>query len=160
MKRPFSDDVSEFLSCLSKYHVRYLVVGGEAVIYYGHARLTGDIDVFYEVSSENAKNLYAALSEFWSDNIPGIESENELAQKGTVFQFGVPPNRIDLISEIEGVDFQGAWEGRVEERFDRSGKEVPVYYIGLDDLIKNKEAVGRHRDLDDLEFLKKVPRRR
>ncbi|MGC8654497.1 MAG: DUF6036 family nucleotidyltransferase [Candidatus Kryptoniota bacterium] len=160
MKLAFSNDISEFLLSLYEFHVRYLVVGGEAVIYYGHARLTGDIDIFYDVSEENVKNLYAALVKFWSGDVPGIENEGELAQRGTIFQFGVPPNRIDLISEIEGVEFQDAWKNRVEEKFDWAGKEMVVYYIGLDDLIKNKNAVRRHKDLDDLEFLIRVSRRK
>ena len=101
MKNVFSEDVCEFLSLLARQEVRYLIVGGEAVIYYGHARLTGDIDIFYERTAENVRRLHAALNEFWLNDIPGIEGEDELMEKGTIFQFGVPPNRIDLISDLE-----------------------------------------------------------
>ena len=105
MKAPFSEDVSGFLLALAKHDVRYMVVGGEAVIYYGHARLTGDIDIFYENSKENVGGLYAALNDFWAGDIPGIADQKELMQDGMIFQFGVPPNRMDLINEIEGVGF-------------------------------------------------------
>ncbi len=160
MKVPFSEDVSEFLSVLSSREVRYVIVGGEAVIYYGHARLTGDIDIFYEGSEENVSRLYAALSQFWLNDIPGMANKDELMQDGMIFQFGVPPNRIDLINEIEGVRFKEAWENRVDERFSFQGMEVPIYYIGLDELVKNKKALGRHKDIDDLEFLTKVQNKR
>jgi len=156
MKNVFSKDVSEFLSILERHEVRYLIVGGEAVIYYGHARLTGDIDIFYERTAENVRRLYAALNEFWLNDIPGITSEDELMQKGTIFQFGVPPNRIDLINEIEAVGFEKAWEDKVRESLSYKNREVTIYYIGLKELIKNKKAVGRYKDMEDLAFLKNV----
>ena len=156
MKNVFSKDVSEFLSLLERHEVRYLIVGGEAVIYYGHARLTGDIDIFYERTAENVRRLYAALNEFWLNDIPGITNEDELMQKGTIFQFGVPPNRIDLINEIEAVGFEKAWEDKVRESFSYNNREVTIYYIGLKELIKNKKAVGRYKDMEDLAFLKNV----
>lgn len=156
MKSNFSEDVSEFLFLLANHDVRYVIVGGEAVIYYGHARLTGDVDIFYERSGENVVRLYAALNEFWSNEIPGVEDRGELMQEGTIFQFGVPPNRIDLINEIEGVRFEEAWGRKVEAKSPHRGKEITVYYIGLIELMKNKKAVGRHRDIEDLKFLNEV----
>ncbi|MGE5861373.1 MAG: hypothetical protein ACM34J_12505, partial [Ignavibacteria bacterium] len=71
----FSQDVIEFLYLLSKHKVKYLIIGGEAVIYYGHARLTGDIDIFYQRNSENAAKLFEMLNEFWEKNIPGINNK-------------------------------------------------------------------------------------
>ncbi len=159
MKNNFSEDVSEFLSVLENHDVHYVVVGGEAVIYYGHARLTGDIDIFYEISAQNVERLYAALNEFWAYDIPGVENEKELSQKGMIFQFGVPPNRIDLINEIESVTFAEAWNGKVEEKFSFRGKTVSIYYIGPNELIKNKNAAGRPKDLEDLKFLKRTRRK-
>ena len=76
----FSSDVSEFLFLLFKHKVRYLIVGGEAVIYYGHARLTGDIDLFYDRENNNIQKLYSTLTEFWNSNIPGIKSKDELGR--------------------------------------------------------------------------------
>ncbi len=156
MKNNFSQDVSEFLLALANHDVNYVIVGGEAVIYYGHARLTGDIDIFYEISTENVARLYAALNEFWANDIPGVENVAELAEKGVIFQFGVPPTRIDLINEIQGIEFNEAWSKRVNEEFSLGGKQVKIYYIGLNELIKNKEAVGRHKDLEDIEYLNRI----
>ena len=87
----FSRDSKEFLGLLMKHKVRYMIVGGEAVIFYGYARLTGDIDIFYEISKSNAVRLYDALNEFWAGKIPGIESAKDLTNKGVVLQFGAPP---------------------------------------------------------------------
>ena len=102
----FSADTREFLALLHKHSVRYVIVGGDAVIYYGHARLTGDVDFFYEASTANAQALFAALREFWSGDIPSVAQWEELTQSGLVVQFGVPPNRIDLVNDIDGVRFE------------------------------------------------------
>src|SRR5690625_2682985 len=74
----FSEDIEEFLQLLHKHAVRYMIVGGEAVIYYGHPRLTGDVDIFYGLSIENINRLYNALLEFWNGDIPGIKEWQEL----------------------------------------------------------------------------------
>ena len=152
----FSPDVSEFLFLLFKNKVRYLIVGGEAVIYYGHARLTGDIDLFYERENKNIQKLYSVLTEFWNSNIPGISNKDELMKEGMVFQFGVPPNRIDLINKIEKVNFDSAWKNRKNVSLIHKKKKFKLHYIGLSELIENKKAVNRFRDKDDLEFLKSV----
>jgi len=156
----FSADVSEFLFVLSKHRVQYLIVGGEAVIYYGHARLTGDIDIWYNVAQPNAHRLFGALKEFWDRDIPGINDWKELTKKGMIFQFGVPPNRIDLISDIEGIGFSEAWKGRTTERLSFRRNQFHIFYIGLEDLLKNKRVAGRPRDMEDLKFLTKALRRR
>jgi len=155
----FSPDVSEFLFLLSKYKVEYFIVGGEAVIYYGHARLTGDIDIYYSIAKENINKLYLALKEFWNGSIPGRISENELFKDGMVFQFGVPPNRIDLLNKIEKGNFSQAWENRNDVHLSYSGKRFKIHYIGLNELIKNKAAVKRNRDKDDLKFLQALKSR-
>jgi hypothetical protein len=152
----FSADITEFLFLLAKHHVRYLIVGGEAVVYYGYARLTGDIDLLYERTDTNATLLYDALIEFWEGVIPGIHSEKELRSEGMVFQFGIPPNRIDLVNSIDGVEFAAAWGNRKLETLSRGKKKFPIYYVGLSELIKNKKAVNRDKDKDDLRFLTKA----
>ena len=154
----FSPDSAEFLFLLHKYGVRYLIVGGEAVIYYGHVRLTGDIDIFYENTARNSNALFKALNDFWNDDTPGVESAEELRRKGMVFQFGIPPNRIDLMNSITRVEFDDAWEKKVIKKIVYKKKEFAVYYIGIDDLIKNKKAVNRNKDKDDLKFLRKAIR--
>ena len=152
----FSTDILEFLFLLSRHGVRYLIVGGEAVIYYGHARLTGDIDLFYETKTRNAQDLFSALKDFWGGTIPQVQSADELLKKGMVFQFGVPPNRIDLITVVEGVTFGEAWKSRTSQTLSYRRKKFSANYIGLDDLISNKRAVGRPRDKEDLKFLKEL----
>jgi len=152
----FSKDAQEFLKLLSMHRVRYVIVGGEAVIYYGHARLTGDLDFFYDRTRENCLRLYAALHDFWQGNIPGIAAPQDLSAKNLIIQFGLPPNRLDLLSQITAISFAQAWKDKVFEKIQIGKKEYPVYYIGLKQLIKNKTAVKRHRDREDLEFLNKI----
>jgi len=150
----FSEDLQDFIRLLAKHGVHYVIVGGEAVIYHGYARLTGDVDFFYESSPENAEKLYAALEDFWRGKVPGVKSSEEFLETGTIIQFGAPPNRIDLINSIAGVSFGEAWTKKIEEKIEIKGKAHPVFYIGLKELIRNKEAIGRHKDLDDLRYLK------
>ena len=152
----FSKDIQEFLNLLSKHDVKYLIVGGEAVIYYGYARLTGDIDIFYESVQENAERLYEALNEFWEDRIPGLKSTEELTEPGVIIQFGVPPNRIDLINRIENVNFKDAWKKKVVETIASNEHKFPVYFIGIKQLIMNKASLNRPKDLEDLKYLRKM----
>lgn len=149
----FSADTRDFLAALHDHGVEYLIVGGEAVIYYGHPRLTGDIDIFYNLTEDNVARLYAALNEFWDGTIPGLESEQELREPGMILQFGIAPNRIDLLNRIDGVEFQAAWPHRQEVRVAEGDADILVCFIGLDDLVRNKRAAGRPKDLDDLRFL-------
>ena len=153
----FSPDTCDFIRLLHHYHVEYVVTGGEAVIYYGYARLTGDVDFFYNCREDNARRLFQALMEFWEGSIPGIERPEELAEEGLILQFGMPPNRIDLINRIDGVTFQEAWQARNEICLSQPAGDVPIYYISLKNLITNKAAAGRPKDLEDLKYLKKVP---
>jgi hypothetical protein len=155
----FSQDVQEILSLLFKHKVRYLIVGAEAVIFHGFARLTGDIDIFFEPSPKNCRALFSALREFWAGPVPGIGSPAELATKGTIIQFGCPPNRIDLINTISGVNFPEAWTGRSPRTLIVRKQSVTVHYIGLSALIKNKEACGRPKDLEDLIYLREAAKK-
>lgn len=150
----FPQDFLDIFVLLRKHGVRFLIVGAEAVIYHGYARLTGDIDLFYEPSLKNRRALFAALREFWSGEVPGIGSAQDLARKGMIIQFGYPPNRIDLLNAISGVTFNEAWKGRISENLQVRGQTIAVCYIGLAALIKNKKAVGRPKDLEDLKYLR------
>lgn len=149
----FSVDIQEFLFLLEKYGVRYVIVGGEAVIYYGYARLTGDVDFFCGNYQDNGDKLYQALFEFWDGDIPGIQSKEELLEPGMMIQFGVPPNRLDILNHIDTLDFHEVWLNRKEESIQIKGKDIRIYFIGIDDLIKSKEAAGRYKDLEDLKYL-------
>lgn len=153
----FSPDTRAFLEALQAHDVRYLIVGGEAVILYGHARLTGDADFFYSAEAGNVQRLFQALRTFWGGEIPGVGSPAELADPGVVIQFGRPPNRIDLINQIDGVTFEQAWPGRLEAEVAGGSLPTRANYIGVRDLIRNKEASGRPKDLDDLAYLRGRP---
>ncbi|HGY11488.1 MAG TPA: hypothetical protein ENK36_03905 [Desulfobacterales bacterium] len=119
---------------LNVYGVRYVIVGGEAVIYYGYARLTGDVDFFYEPTTANVTCLYNALLDFWEGKIPGVKCSAELQTKGTIFQFGVPLNRIDLINSLDAVSFEEAWESRKEEMSQNNGKGYGKMLYSPDDI--------------------------
>ena len=149
----FSPDIQEFLRLLHVHDVRYLIVGGEAVIFYGHARLTGDVDFFYDSHADNVSRLYAALDQFWAGSVPGLTGPEELAASGLIVQFGVPPNRIDLMNRIDGVTFDEAWPVRMVVSLKIGDRVVPVNYVGLDALIANKRAAARPKDMDDLPYL-------
>lgn len=97
----FSSDTEEFLMRLNEQQVKYLIVGEEAVIYYGYPRLTGDVDFYYKNVPENVDALFRVLLEFWNGDIPGLKSAHDLQSPGYVIKFGVPPNRIDLMNSIE-----------------------------------------------------------
>ena len=153
----FSPDILDFILLLHRHKVRYVVVGGEAVILYGHARLTGDIDFFYERTAENAAALFEVLRDFWSGNIPGLHAPDELMELGIIIQFGVPPNRIDLLNQIDGVEFAEAWPNRLSVALQTATGEVPLHYVGVAELIQNKQAAGRPKDLEDLAFLRQLP---
>ncbi len=151
----FSPDMYDFLLLLAKYEVQYLIVGGEAVIYYGYARLTGDVDIFYARDPANADRLYAAFRDFWGGPVPNLSSAEDLLQEGMIVQFGVPPNRLDLINTIDGVTFEEAWKGRHTLMIAGPKGQAAIHYIGLDALIRNKHASGRPKDLDDLRYLER-----
>ena len=152
----FSPDILEFIKLLHAQQVRYVVVGGEAVIYYGHARLTGDVDFFYDSGPENTAALFQALKVFWSGNIPGLERVEELQEEGVIIQFGRPPNRIDLLNRIDGVDFAQAWRSRVTVIIRTAAEQFSLHYLGLADLIRNKETCARPKDQEDLKFLRQL----
>jgi len=149
----FSPDVQDFLRALHTHKVKFMIVGGEAVIFYGHIRVTGDIDIFYNREPDNAVSLFKALEDFWQGDIPELEGPSELEKRGVIFQFGVPPNRIDLLNDIDGVGFESAWQRRTRVLLESQTGNVPFSYIGLEDLIQNKRASGRPKDQEDIPFL-------
>ena len=140
----FPQDFLDIFVLLRKHGVRFLIVGAEAVIYHGYARLTGDIDLFYEPSLKNRRALFAALREFWSGEVPGIGPSGPRAERDD-HSVRLSPNRIDLLNTISGVTFNEAWKGRISENLRVRGQAIAVCYIGLAALIKNKKAVGRPR---------------
>ncbi|MFM8231230.1 MAG: hypothetical protein ACKOAL_08410 [Chthoniobacterales bacterium] len=149
----FSPDVRDFIRCLHRHDVRHLIVGGNAVIFHGFVRYTGDIDFFYEDTAKNREALWRALKEFWGGTVAEASSPDDLASPGAVLQFGRPPNRIDLLNRIEGVAFEDAWPRRVEATLRDDKGDLTLNYLGKQDLLANKKSVGRRRDLDDCDAL-------
>jgi predicted nucleotidyltransferase len=150
----FSSDVQEFIRVLSDHGVRYVIVGGEAVIYHGHARLANGIDFFYEPSVENADRLWEALDKYWAGEMPGLKSAEGLRIIGATVQYGIPPNQIVLYNSLTGVSFDEAWEAKINESIRIKGKKYSVYFVGLEALLKNKFALKRDIDNEDLKYLR------
>lgn len=143
-------DLREFIELLNSRNVDYIIVGGHAVAFHGHPRFTGDIDFLVRPSLENAERLIGAMREFgFSD--PGL-SVADFMRPNTVVQIGYPPNRIDVLTSISGVEFEEAWSGTASGDLDG----LPVVFLGLDALLKNKRASGRDRDLADVSKLSAV----
>ncbi len=134
-------------SALSDAEIDFLVVGAYAMAVHGHPRATGDLDIWVRPSSDNASRVYLALAEFGAplDDL----SVEDLATPGVVFQIGVEPSRIDILTSISGVEFNSAWRRR--QSIELEGISLNV--IGRTDLIVNKRASGRTKDLADAETL-------
>jgi len=143
-------DYEEFLRLLNKHGVRYCIVGAYAVAFHAIAMFTKDMDIFVEPTRENASRLIKALEDFGFKET-GLREE-DFSKPGSIVQLGYEPVRIDLITEIDGCSFEEVWQNRVTGRY---GDEE-VYFIGLEELIKNKRASGRKQDeLDLMSLLKK-----
>lgn len=140
-------DFEKLLECLSSRNARAVIVGGHALTYHAKPRFTKAIDIFVEPSPENARRLMQALDDFGFGDV-GL-TEGDFSAPGAIVQLGIAPNRIDLITAIDGATFAEAWEGRVKGRFGSQD----VYYLGRAELIRNKRASGRTQDLADLEWL-------
>ena len=141
------NDFKEFLKLLTKHNVKYLLIGGYAVSYYGYPRATQDLDIWIAIHPQNAKCVVMALHEFGFD-LPDLTLDLFLAQKSIV-RMGLPPMRIELMTTISGVDFDACYNRRNKTEIDG----VMINIIDLPDLRLNKQASGRHKDLDDLEHL-------
>jgi len=143
-------DFKDMLSVFDEEEVEFLVVGAYAMAAHGAPRATGDLDFWIRPSEGNAGRVIRALMRFGAP-INEIAVE-DFVTRDLVFQIGIEPNRIDLLTSIDGVDFGEAWENRVTVEV--GGVPVPV--LGLADLVRNKQAVGRLRDLADVEELKRL----
>lgn len=143
-----NEDYKEMLQLLSGEGVRFLLVGAYALGAHGYPRATGDIDIWIDANSKNATCLIRALKKFGAP-LEDI-SEKDFQKKGIVFQIGVAPRRIDIITSIDGVSFEEAYRDRDSLKID--GLTVPV--LSLKSLIKNKESTGREKDLLDAKELR------
>lgn len=146
-------DFSDLFAALNDAGVRYLLVGGYAIAVHANPRATKDLDIWVEPTPANGARVYAALGAFGAP-LRGLTAE-DFATPGIIFQIGVEPNRIDIITTISGdISFKSAWTARVRAEY--GGHVVNV--IGRRHLIKNKEATGRAQDLADVQQLRKRPK--
>lgn len=141
---PLPHEWKEFLRLMSSNEVRYLLVGGIAVGYYGYPRATGDIDLWVDNSDKNAPAVARVLTEFGIELTPSFY--DIFGEQGKVFRMGRPPLRIEVLTGISGVDFSSCYGRRGKAMFD----DIEVDIINLDDLKINKRASGRSNDIDDL----------
>lgn len=142
-----NNDFREFIELLNRNDVKYLVVGGYALAFHGYPRYTKDIDIWLWISEENANSIVKTLEQFGFSALD-IKKEDFLSA-GYVIQLGQPPNRIDLLTSVTGLDFEQCYASKVHINI--QGTEID--FIDLENLKKNKKAVGRHQDLADLENL-------
>ena len=140
-------DFAEMLSALSEAGAEFLIVGAHALAAHGIPRATGDLDIWVKPTPANARRVMQALASFGAPL--GDLTLEDLTRPDTVFQIGVPPSRVDILTGVTGVQFDEAWPRRVA--LDLEGAEVPV--IGRDDFIRNKRATGRPKDLADIDGL-------
>ncbi len=142
-----NQDFKEFIQFLNDNQVHYLVVGGYAVAIHGHPRYTKDIDIWIEISRENALKIIKSLEQFGFGSL-GLKMEDFLVPN-QVIQLGYPPNRIDLLTSVDGINFVECYSKRLEISIDG----IMINFIDLENLKKNKKASGRMQDLADIENL-------
>ncbi len=145
-----SDDFEDFLKLLNQYKVQYLVVGGYAMAFHGKPRFTGDLDVWINISEDNSLKMVSVIGDFGFASL-GFTSE-DFSKPNLINQIGYPPLRIDILTSIDGVNFNEAYSEKLEIELDEGLK---ITYIGLDELIKNKKSSGRKIDIADVADLEK-----
>jgi hypothetical protein len=141
-------DFSDFVELLNKHEVEYMVVGGYALAFHGEPRFTGDMDIWIDVSEANAERMMTVLSEFGASSL-GFTRQDFL-DDSIIKQIGQPPLRIDILGAIDGVRYADA----VNDKQYFKSKDLTIPYIGVKDFIKNKEAVGRKKDLKDVKRIR------
>jgi hypothetical protein len=146
-----NDDFRDLLAALDQAGARYLVVGAHALAVHGVPRSTGDIDIWVQPETVNAERTIQALARFGAPLAAMGVTVEDLARPGIVYQIGLPPRRIDILTEISGVQFDDAWSSRVVQPI--AGLSVP--FLGRDQLLRNKRAAGRPKDLLDVAQLER-----
>ena len=149
-----NDNFVDFINLLNKHDVKYVLVGGWAVIFEGYTRTTGDMDFFVERSLGNAKNILATVTEFCGSSL-GFD-ENDFLQEDNVLMIGRPPFRIDILTSINGVTFEAAYK----TSHIYHDNNIDIRCIHINELINNKKASGRFKDLADAEMLEKILKKR
>jgi hypothetical protein len=146
MANIFNDDFQDFINCLEKSNVKYILVGGYSVVLHGYPRTTGDLDIWVEKSVSNYNLLKIAFYDF---GMPIMDQEIFLSNEVDVFTYGRPPQAIDLMTECKGLFFENAYKNSKIITVD----SINVRLIHYNDLITAKKSAGRHKDLNDLEHL-------
>jgi len=141
-----NEDYHDILAALVAQNARFLIVGAHALAAHGYPRSTVDIDIWIDATDDNADRVWKALAEFGAPLADLSVERQDLTRPDVVIQFGLPPNRIDVLTGLSGLSFDAAWMNRIEEVLE--GVTVPV--LGLADLIANKRATGRDKDRADL----------
>ena len=148
-----NSDFRDLLSIFNAHGVEYLVVGAFALAAHGRVRATGDIEIWVRPWAENAPRVIKSLVTF-SAPLHDL-TEDDLVRPGLVFQIGVAPFRIDILTGIDGVEFSEAWPSRIQTKF----SDQPVGVLSVEHMIRNKRAAGRAQDLVDLEWLENPDKR-
>jgi len=146
-----NDDFREMLEALTDADVEFVIVGAHALAVHGVPRATGDIDVLVRPSPENAVRVMAALLAFGAPVAAHGVTRADFERPGNVYQIGLPPRRIDLLTEITGVSFDEAWADRVI--VERDGLSLP--FLSRAALLRNKDATGRDKDALDAKLLRR-----
>ena len=146
----FNKDYEEMLRIFAEKKVRFLVVGAYAMSAHGYPRATGDFDLWVDASPVNSRRVYTSLSVFGA-SLSEVTPDT-FRKKGVVFQIGVAPRRIDILTHIDGVDFRDAYRAR--EKIEVEGMTIP--FLSRKDLLQNKEATGRDKDRLDARILRKI----
>jgi hypothetical protein len=146
-----NSDFSDLLNLFNANNVKYLIIGGYAIIQYAEPRYTKDLDIWISVDQENSVAVYKALKEFGAPLV-GL-TEADFSEEGFFYQMGRPPMRVDILMGIPGLEFEKAWQRRVEVDFDG----IMVKFISREDLITSKKASGRPQDLIDADLLSQEP---
>jgi len=145
----FNPDFKEFVQLLIKNQVEYLVVGGYAVSIHGYPRYTGDLDIWVNPTVKNSAKVLDCLNEFGFSSLE--LTENDFIKEYGIIQLGYPPVRIDIMNTLDGVKFDECFQNKSIIEID----SLPINFISLNDLIKNKKTTARPRDIDDIENLTK-----
>jgi predicted nucleotidyltransferase len=148
-RKRLPDDFKDFLNSLNKNNVEYLLLGGWAVGMYGQPRATGDMDVLVAIDDANVDRLYKALYEFGAPTV----DKSHFKEIGRIFRMGRPPMRIEIINQASGIDIKDCYARRKIVNVDG----IAISMISREDLIKNKKAAGREKDLADVENLEEMP---
>jgi len=143
------NDFKELLSALNAHRVRYLIIGGYAVSFHAEPRATKDLDILISPDAENGKAVYAALEQFGAP-IEGL-SAKDFTEPDSFYRMGTPPVMVDILSRIGGVEFESAWQRRVDVQIDDT---LTVSFISRDDLLASKISAGRAQDLADVAELR------